>query len=174
MFLLLTQHLACPTFTPVVMRSCDHAVMRSCGHAVMRSWPRAVLVCSTARCRGEKARSLLRIPSVIPGGLPKRQSRVRRRPTAARVGYSPSRDPSAAWPKSIRRPPYCCFFSRVRLLRHTDLLDRLGNGLASSHLDFDTRSLGMICSASSFFPRGMECPPLVLTPPDYRSGSGAV
>ena len=23
-------------------------------------------------------------------------------------------------------------------------------------------------------PRGMECPPLVLTPPDYRSGSGAV
>ena len=37
-----------------------------------------------------------------------------------------------------------------------------------------SRSLGMICSASSFFPRGMECPPLVLTPPDSLSGSGAV
>ena len=36
------------------------------------------------------------------------------------------------------------------------------------------RSLGMICSASSVFPRGMEYPPLVLTPPDYLSGSGAV
>jgi len=36
-----------------------------------------------------------------------------------------------------RRPPYCFFFSRVRLLRHTDLLDRLGNGLTSPHLDFD-------------------------------------
>ena len=36
------------------------------------------------------------------------------------------------------------------------------------------RSLGMICSASSFFPRGIECPPLVLPPPDSRSGSGAV
>ena len=32
------------------------------------------------------------------GGLPKRQSRVRRRPITASVGYSPSRDPSAAWP----------------------------------------------------------------------------
>ena len=40
-----------------------------------------------------------------------------------------------AW--SIRRPPYCFFFSRVRLLRHTDLLDRLNDGLASPYLDFE-------------------------------------
>ena len=32
--------------------------------------------------------------------------------------------------------------SGVCLLRHTDLLDRLGNGLASPHLHFDTRSIG--------------------------------
>ncbi len=32
----------------------------------------------------------------------------------------------------------------------------------------------MICSASSFFPHGIECPPLVVTPPDSLSGSGAV
>ncbi len=32
----------------------------------------------------------------------------------------------------------------------------------------------MICSASSFFPRGVEYPPLVLTTPDYLSGRGAV
>ena len=50
-------------------------------------------------------------------------------------------------------------------------LTAIGNGLASPHLDFDSRSLWM---ASSFFPRGMECPPLVVTPPDYLSGSGAV
>jgi len=37
-----------------------------------------------------------------------------------------------------------------------------------------SRSLGMICSASSFFPCGMECPPLVLTQTGYLSGSGAV
>ena len=49
-------------------------------------------------------------------------------------------------------------------------LTAIGNGLASPHLDFDSRSLWM---ASSFFPRGMECPPLVLTPPDSLSGSGA-
>jgi len=32
----------------------------------------------------------------------------------------------------------------------------------------------MICSAISFFPRGIECPPLVLTLTDYRFGSHAV
>ena len=32
--------------------------------------------------------------------------------------------------------------SVVRLLRHTDLLDCLGNGLASPHLDFDLSQLG--------------------------------
>ena len=64
--------------------------------------------------------------------------------------------------------------SAVRLLRHTDLLDRLGNGLAAPHLDFDLSQLGMICSASSLFPRGIECPSLAVTPPDYLSGSGAV
>ena len=37
----------------------------------------------------------------------------------------------------FRTPPYFFFFSRVRLLRHTDLLDRLGNRLTSPHLDFD-------------------------------------
>ena len=42
----------------------------------------------------------------------------------------------------FRRPPYCFFFSRVRLLRHTDLLDRLGNRLTCPHLDFDARSIG--------------------------------
>ena len=38
----------------------------------------------------------------------------------------------------------------------------------------DSRKLGRICSTSSFFPRGMECSPLVVTPPDYLSRSGAV
>ena len=37
----------------------------------------------------------------------------------------------------FRRPPYCFFFSKVRLLRHTDLLDRLNDGLASPHLHFE-------------------------------------
>ena len=45
-----------------------------------------------------------------------------------------------AW--SIRRPPYCFFFSRVRLLRHADLLDRLNDGLASPYIDLNTRSIG--------------------------------
>jgi hypothetical protein len=35
--------------------------------------------------------------------------------------------------------------------------------LTSPDLDFDTRSLGMICSAGFFFPLGMEYPPLVVT-----------
>ena len=82
MFLLLTQHLAC-----------GRSRQWSCSHAVMQSWPRAVLVCSTTRCRNEQARE---VGCASLGssrcGLPKRQSRVRRRPTAARVGYSPSRD----------------------------------------------------------------------------------
>ena len=43
-------------------------------------------------------------------------------------------------------------------------------GLALPHLDFDTRSLRI---ASSFFPRGMECPPLVLKLTETLSGSGA-
>ena len=55
-----------------------------------RSPPRAVLVCSTARCRFAGLRSFpMRPPEESP-------RRVRRRPTAASVGYSPSRDPSAA------------------------------------------------------------------------------
>ena len=167
MFLLLTQHLACGHSR---QRSYGHAVMRSCSHGQERFLSAQLRVAAMNRLEKLAALPL----GQIRCGLPKRQSRVRRRPTAARVGYSPSRDPSAAWPKSIRRPPYCFFFSRVRLLRHTDLLDRLGNGLTSPHLDFDTRSLGMICSASSFFPRGIECPPLVVTLTESRSGSGAV
>ena len=55
------------------------------------------------------------------------------------------------------------------LLRHTDLLERLDDGLASPTSTLPARSLGMICSASSFFPRGIACPPLVVTPPDYLS-----
>ena len=39
--------------------------------------------------------------TVTTMGLPKRQSRVRRRPITASVGSSPSRDPSAAWPRSF-------------------------------------------------------------------------
>jgi len=30
-----------------------------------------------------------------------------------------------------------------------------------------------ICLASSFFPRGIEYPPLVVAPPDSRTGGGA-
>ena len=37
-----------------------------------------------------------------------------------------------------------------------------------------SRSLGMICSASSFFPRGIGCLPWFAPPPDSLSGSGAV
>ena len=123
------------TFTPAVIRSCDHAVMQS--------WPRAVLVCSTTRCRNEQARE---VGCASLGssrcGLPKRQSRVRRRLTAARVGYSPSRDPSAAWPDlsgehrtASSFHEYFCFVTPI-------FLTTIGNGLASPHLDFDSRSIG--------------------------------
>ena len=50
-------------------------------------------------------------------------------------------------------------------------LDRLGNGLTSPHLDFDTRSLGM---TSTFFPRAPESPPLAATLTESLSGTGAV
>jgi len=42
----------------------------------------------------------------------------------------------------FRRPPYCFFFSRVHLLRHADLFDRLNDGLASPYIDLKTRSIG--------------------------------
>jgi len=108
------------------------------------------------------------------GGLPKRQSRVRRPPTAARVGYFPSRDPSAAWPKSIRRPPYFFFYSRVRLHRHTDFLDRLGDGLALPTSPSTSRSIGDDLLGGFFLSAWHWFPPLVVTPPDSLSGSGAV
>ena len=62
--------------------------------------------------------------------------------------------------------------SVVRLLRHTDLLDRRGDGLTSSHIDFDTRDKGN--GQFFFFPRGMECPPLVLTLTESLSESDAL
>lgn len=53
-----------------------------------------------------------------------------------------------------------------RVRRH---LERLDDGLASPTSTLTSRSLGMICSVSSFLPRGIACPPLVVTPPDYLS-----
>ena len=38
-------------------------------------------------------------------------------------------------------------------------LTAIGNGLASPQLDFNSRSLRI---ASSFFPRGFDCPPIAL------------
>jgi len=55
-----------------------------------------------------------------------------------------------------------------------ELLDRLQDGLASPHLNLDLSKLGMICSASSFFPHGICCLPWFTPPPDSLSGSGAV
>ena len=64
----------------------------------------------------------------------------------------------------------------LRLLHHTDLLDCLGNRLTSPHLDFDLSQLrdDLLGQFFSFFPRGMECPLLVLTLTESLSGSGAV
>ena len=147
------------TFTPAVIRSCDHGQeqflsAQSRVAAMNRLEKLATLPLGQTRC-----------------GLPKRQSRVRRRLTAARVGYSPSRDPSAAWPDlsgehrtASSFHEYFCFVTPI-------FLTAIGNGLASPHLDFDSRSLGM---GSSFFPRRIECPPLVLTLTESRFGSDAV
>ena len=86
------------TFTPVVMRSCGHTVtpvvIRSYGHGQERFLSDQLRVAAMNRLE-----KLATLPlGQTRCGLPKRQSRVRRRLTAARVGYSPSRDPSAAWP----------------------------------------------------------------------------
>ena len=155
-------------------RRCNtlHAGDRSSAHAITAE-SSSYLLDRVAASPGVKSWAALSFGQTRCS-LPKCQSRVRRLPTTASVGYSPSRNPSAAWPRSIRRPPYFFFHSGVRLLRHTDLLDRLGDGLASCHGDFNTRSLGMICSACSFFPRGIECPLLVITPADSLAGSGAL
>jgi len=118
------------TFTPVVMRSCGHGQeqflsAQSRVAAMNRLEKLATLPLGQTRC-----------------GLPKRQSRVRRRLTAARVGYSPSRDPSAAWPDlsgehrtASSFHEYFCFVTPI-------FLTTIGNGLASPHLDFDSRSIG--------------------------------
>ena len=107
-------------------------------------------------------------------GLPKRQSRVRRRPIIASVGSSPSRDLSAAWASQSGGDrtassfhEYVCSVTPIFLIASMTVLP-LPTSTSTS------RSLGMICSASSFFPRGIECPPLVFTPPDSLSESGAV
>ena len=93
-FLLLTQHLACGHSR---QRSYGHAVMRSCSHGQERFLSAQLRVAAMNRLEKLAALPL----GQIRCGLPKRQSRVRRRPTAARVGYSASRDPSAGWAKSL-------------------------------------------------------------------------
>ncbi len=143
MFLLLTQHLACGrsrqwSCSHAIMRSCSHAVMQSCSHAVMQSWPRAVLVRSTARSRNEQARE---VGCASLGssrcGLPKRQSRVRRRPTAARVGYSPSRDFSRLANVFAGDHRTASSFHENVCSVTPIFLTAISNGLASPHLDFD-------------------------------------
>ncbi len=107
---MLTQHLACPTFTQAITPKSS-----SC-----------LLNCALPLRRAQKFPNAAsrRIALSSSASANSRFSRL----------FSFSRSFSRlAW--SIRRPPYCFFFSRVRLLRHTDLLDRLGNGLASPHLD---------------------------------------
>ena len=47
-------------------------------------------------------------------------------------------------PLSRLVPCGCGGVAVVRLLRHTDLLDRLGNGLSFPLLDLNTRSLVML------------------------------
>ena len=149
------------TFTPVVMRSCGHGQEQ-------------LLSAQLRVAAMKRLRSWLRFPSVIPMRPPEtpESSSASANSRFSRL-FSFSRSFSRlAW--SIRRPPYCFFFSRVRLLRHTDLLDRLGNRLTSPHLDFDLSQLGDDLLGQFFFPSGMECPTLVLTRPDSLSGSGAV
>ena len=85
-------------------------------------------------------------------GLPKRQSRVRRLPTVARVGYSPSRDFSRLANVFAGDHRTASSFHEYVCSVTPIFLTAIGNGLASPHLDFDSRSLWM---ASSFFPRGI-------------------
>ena len=141
--------------------------------AVMRSRPRAVLVCSTSRCRfAWLEKRGCDSPRLSQVGLPKRQSRVRRRSiTASSWLFSFSRSFShlaAVYPETMA----LLLTSLVRLLHHTDLLDRPGNGLVSPHHQASTtRSLGMIYSACPIFSRGIKCPPLALTPSDSLAPS---
>ena len=155
-FLLLTQHLAC-----------GRSRQWSCSHGQERFLAAQLRVAAMNRLKKLAALPL----GQIRCGLPKRQSRVRRRPTVARVGYSPSRDFSRLANVFAGDHRTASSFHEYVCSVTPIFLTAIGNGLASPHLDFDSRSLWM---ASSFFPRGMECPPLVVTPPDYLSGSGAV
>ena len=99
-------------------------------------------------------------------GLPKRQSRFPHQRGAASVGRSPSQGPSAASPG--RSAAHRTSSSKgVRLLRHTDLLDRFQDGLASPHLDLDLSKLGNNLLSQFLLSAWHWLPPLVCSTPRF-------
>ena len=101
--------------------------MRSCSHGQERFLSAQLRVAAMNRL--EKL-------AALPLGHPDAASRN------ARVEFGVGQQPleSAILLLEILQSLGLVFFGgrrAVRLLRHTDLLDRLGNGLTSSHLDFD-------------------------------------
>ena len=108
----------------------------------------------------------------------RRASAVQRYADRAGACVTPTVDPSGCTGCPLQTRWIPCRTARVHTVGDPEQgaprsprLDRLANGLSSPRLAFDTHSLA---TASSFFPRGTQSPPLVATLIESLSGGGAV
>jgi len=145
------------------LRRCVFRCCPSTRHArrsLSRSRPRASLTCSTARRRFAGLRSFPMQP------LEESPCRVPHQQGAASVERSPSQGPSAASPgrSEARRTSSS---KGVGLLRHADLLDRLQDGLAPTHLHLDLSKLWDDLLSQFLLSAWHWLPPLVCSTPRF-------